>query len=124
MNRVFVAVLLLIPMLLLTACATHSRNVSNLRLGMTPEEALDEMGRPYAIRSSKVFRDGTFTEVWEYIPGVFSVALFADRYDKSYWLVFDNGKLVQWGEPGDFTGSTSAPTTPAVTEYVPERRTR
>ena len=23
---------------------------------------------------------------------------------KTYWVYFKNGKVVQWGEPGDFTG--------------------
>lgn len=84
---------------------------------MTPEEVLDVMGNPYAIRTAKLYRDGSFQEVWEYLPSMFSVALFADRYDKMYLVHFDGGRLVQWGEPGDLTGGT-------VREYVPERRAR
>lgn len=125
MNRLLLAVVLLVPMLMLTACSTPHRNVSNLRLGMTPDEVLDEMGRPYVIRSAKLYRDGNFQEVWEYIPSIFSVALFADRYDKSFWIYFDGGKVVQWGEPGDLTGSTTIQQQDAaVTEYIPERRAR
>lgn len=124
MKRILLAGMVLAPLLLMTACYTPSNNISGMRLGMTPDEVVDEMGDPYAIRASKLYRDGGFQEVWEYIPSVFSVALFADRYDKSYWIIFDGGKVVQWGEPGDLTGSPTAPEPPAITEYVPERRAR
>ena len=124
MSRVFLASLMVVVSMAFVACSTPSRNISNLRLGMTPDEVLDEMGRPYAIRTAKLYRDGSFQEVWEYIPSIFSVALFADRYDKTYFVYFDGGKLVMWGEPGDLTGQTSVEDDAAVLEYVPERRTR
>ena len=125
MKRILLAIMFLAPLLMVTACSTPHQRISNVRLGMTPDEVLDEMGSPYAIRSAKLYRDGGFQEVWEYIPSIFSVALFADRYDKSYWIFFDGGKVVQWGEPGDLTGATNVQQDDAaVTEYVPERRTR
>ena len=124
MKRILLAIVFLAPLLMLTACNTPHQRISNLRLGMTPDEVLDEMGSPYAIRSAKLYRDGGFQEVWEYIPSIFSVALFADRYDKTYFVYFDGGKLVMWGEPGDLTGQTSVEDDAAVLEYVPERRTR
>jgi hypothetical protein len=104
----------------LTACSTPSRNVSGLRLGMVPEEVLGVMGEPYTIRAAKLYEDGNFQEVWEYIPSVFSVALFADRYDKTVWTYFDGGKLVQWGEPADFTGTSTLTESdlPAVQEFT------
>lgn len=121
MNQRIVSAFMALWLIVGLGCATPpSRRVSDLRLGMTPEEVLDRMGRPYAIRTAKLYRDGTFQEVWEYIPSIFSVALFADRYDKTFWVYFDNGRLVQWGEPGDFTGSPAR----AVPEYVPDRRGR
>lgn len=111
--------------LVLVGCSTPSQRVGSVRLGMTPDEVLDEMGEPYAVRSAKLYRDGTFQEVWEYIPSIFSVALFADRYDKTYWVFFDEGRVVQWGEPGDLTGSTTVAEDDAVvSEYIPERRAR
>lgn len=118
MKKILVA-LSVILLILVQGCGTPSQRVGNLRLGMTPEEVLEEMGRPYAVRAAKLYRDGTFQEVWEYIPSIFSVALFADRYDKMYWIYFDDGRLVQWGEPGDFTGEEDM-----VMEHIPERRTR
>ncbi len=105
--------------ILVAGCQTPTRHISDIRLGMTHDEVLDAMGRPYAVRAAKLFADGNWLEVWEYIPGVFSVALFADRYDKSYWIIFEGGKVVQWGEPGDWQREDDQ-----VEEYVPDRRRR
>ena len=63
------------------------------------------MGPPYTIRASKKYENGETSAVWEYIAPVFSAAAFSDKYDKTYWVIFENGKVVQWGEPGDFSGS-------------------
>lgn len=104
---------------LVAGCRNPAHQISGVRLGMTHDEVLDVMGRPYAVRAAKLYRDGNWLEVWEYIPSVFSVALFADRYDKDYWVVFEGGKVVQWGEPGDWAGRTDQ-----VEEYIPERRGR
>ncbi len=119
MNKLYLVTACVLLMTLTQGCSTPSQRIGGLRLGMTPDEVLDEMGRPYAVRSAKLFRDGSFQEVWEYIPSIFSVALFADRYDKIYWVYFDDGRLVQWGEPGDFTGEEDM-----VLEHIPDRRTR
>ena len=125
MNKWFLFALCALVSLAVSGCSTPSNRVSRVRLGMTPDEVVDEMGRPYAVRASKMYRDGNFMEVWEYIPSVFSVALFADRYDKTYWVIFDGGKVVQWGEPGDLTGQPTVTADDAVvTEYIDEKRMR
>lgn len=125
MNKWFLFALCALVSLSVSGCSTPSNRVSRVRLGMTPDEVVDEMGRPYAVRASKMYRDGNFMEVWEYIPSVFSVALFADRYDKIYWIIFDGGKVVQWGEPGDLTGAPTVIADDAVvTEYIDEKRMR
>jgi outer membrane protein assembly factor BamE (lipoprotein component of BamABCDE complex) len=112
----------------LAGCATPSRHISELRLGMTPEEVLDIMGKPFAIRAAKLYENEEWQEVWEYIPPVFSVAGFSDRYDRDYWILFENGKVVQWGQPLDFTGETSVTQStsqkPSVLEYSPEKEKR
>lgn len=99
----------------LTGCVSRNVKVSRLALGMDPEEVVDTIGRPFAIRASKVYADsGETSQVWEYLPPVFTSS------PKTYWLYFENDKLVQWGEPGDFSGSPAA----AVKEYNPNKSAR
>jgi len=75
---------------------------------MTPDQVRKIMGDPYTVRAAKTYEGGETAEIWEYIAPVFSAAAFSDKYDKSYWVFFQNGKVVQWGEPGDFSGTDSA----------------
>ena len=101
----------------LSLCACISRNapVSRLELGMEPEQVVETIGRPFAIRASKVYADsGETAQVWEYLPPVIT------SNPKTYWLYFENDKLVQWGEPGDFSGSPAT----AVKEYNPNKSAR
>ena len=73
-----------------------------------PDEAVREaIGKPFTVRASKIYKDQEYAEVWEYLPPAFTWT------PKTYWVYFQNGKVVQWGEPGDFSGSTAA----AVREY-------
>lgn len=124
MKRIAAVVILLGVGVLLAGCATPSRHISDLRLGMTPDEVRDAMGDPFAIRAAKVYENEETSEIWEYIPPVFSIAGFADRYDKEYRLVFENGRLVQWGEPGDlsYDSSLSRDQEFPVQEYSPRKR--
>lgn len=83
----------------LTGCSTPAKKVSNVQLGMTPFEILDKMGKPSTKRAAKVFDDGQTTEVWEYTPR------FLELNPRTFWIYFENNKVVQWGQPGDFTGN-------------------
>lgn len=84
----------------LAGCGTPSSRIKNLRLGMTPEEVLDVVGKPTTIRAAKVYENGETQMVWEYLSG------FSLR-PKDYWVYFENDRVVQWGEPGDFSGRAS-----------------
>lgn len=83
----------------MVGCAHPYRKTPKLRLGMTSDEIRDVMGKPTTIRASKVYEDGQTTEVWEYLSGI-------SLNPKNYWIHFENGKVVQWGEPGDFAGKS------------------
>ena len=57
------------------------------------------LGPPALVVGSKGFPDGV-VEVWEYqqwqaVPG-------PDRISERYWVYFFDGKVVQWGRPGDW----------------------
>lgn len=109
--------LVLVALFAVPLCGCISRNVkvSRLSLGMGPEEVVETIGRPFAIRASKVYAEsGETAQVWEYLPPIITAN------PKVYWLYFENDKLVQWGEPGDFSGSPAA----AVKEYNPNKSAR
>lgn len=101
--------------LTLAACGTPAQKVKKIRLGMTPDDVRKQMGEPFTVRAAKVYADGQTTEVWEYLSG-FSLT------PKNYWIFFENQKVVQWGEPGDFMGKT--PLNASVEPYVPTRDER
>lgn len=98
---------------LLGGCASMNVNVSRLQLGMEPEAVREAIGKPTAIRAAKVYASDEWTEVWEYLPPSFTWT------PKTYWIYFENGKVVQWGEPGDFTGSSGT-----IREYNPTKSGR
>ncbi len=93
---------------------------------MNQDQVLEAMGRPFAIRAAKVYEDESWTEVWEYRPPIISLAALTDKYDRHYWILFQNGSVVQFGEPGDFSYSNTlkAEDTVPVFEYKPTRSTR
>jgi len=95
-----------------SGCSTPAARIKNIQLGMTPEEVLKSVGSPYTKRAGKVYEDGRTTEVWEYIA---KIAVFP----KDYWIYFENNRVVQWGEPGDFSGLTQKDS--PVSEYKPAR---
>lgn len=113
--RFLKVVVILVCIFGLGACATPAKKIKNIRLGMTPDDVKKHMGEPYTVRAAKVFSDGQTTEVWEYLSG-FSLT------PKDYWIFFENGKVVQWGEPGDFAGQTSM--NASVAPYKPNRDER
>ena len=99
----------------LASCSSTSDRIKKLSLGMTPAQVKDAVGDPDTIRAAKVYEDGKVMEVWEYMP---RMALSP----RSYWVFFENGKVVQWGVPGDFAGKSgnSVP----VDEYSPIKRSQ
>ena len=95
-------------------CASWNVDISRLQLGMEPEQVQEAIGKPFAIRAAKMYNDEEWSEVWEYLPPVFTWE------PKVSWIYFENGKVVQWGEPGDFSGSAAS----AVKEYNPNKGSR
>lgn len=95
-------VLVLVSVCFASGCSLPARKIKNVRLGMTPDEVRDELGKPYTIRAAKVYQDEQWTEIWEYLPPPIAF------YPKSFWVIFENDRVVQWGQPGDFnTGAAS-----------------
>lgn len=57
------------------------------------------IGDPVNVIGSKRFEKGVI-EVWSYEKWHASMGI--DRMEEEYWLYFLNGKLEQWGRPGDW----------------------
>ena len=85
----------------LSGCATSTRRLNNISLGMTKQEVIKELGHPAAFRGAFKDEAGKNLEAYEYVlckPT--SDGLLC--WDTSYLLYFANGKLIKWGEPDDW----------------------
>jgi outer membrane protein assembly factor BamE (lipoprotein component of BamABCDE complex) len=102
--------------------STPSAHIVQLQLGMTTDQVKKIMGSPFTVRASKQYENGESSAVWEYIAPVFSSAAFSDKYDKTYWIMFENGKVVQWGEPGDFSGESTATGNVLISDYFNKKK--
>ncbi len=97
-KTLLMAALVAVSGILLAGCATPRFAMNKLKLGMTPDEVVEQVGKPFTIRAAKVYEDKRTVQVWEYLPRFFTL------YPKVYWIYFENDQIVQWGEPGDFAG--------------------
>jgi len=105
-----------------TGCTTSSDQLTQIQLGMSKEQIQEQLGGPRAARGSIKNKYGQVIEVWEYrlamptdetagtIVGktfltIFTLGAGAMEFKgerRNYWLYFHDGKLVQWGEAGDW----------------------
>ncbi len=115
MKKCLVVLLVLAGFLMLSGCSTPSSRIVDVKLGMTPGEVMKVMGKPYTVRAAKLYTDEEKMEVWEYLPNFFQL------YPKSYWIFFEGGKVVQWGEPGDLTAGVPSPPPGSVSEFMGDR---
>lgn len=106
-----------------TSHATASnKKFIQLKLGMQKSEVIDTIGEPRILRGSITNKYGQTIEVWEYrvkMPNddsagqiigksIFTILTFGAgaatfrTHKEDYWLYFVDGKLVQWGQAGDW----------------------
>ena len=114
MKQFVTSCLALIWLFALVGCTHPMKKTAHLNLGMTAEDVREAMGAPYSVRSAKLLTDEETTMVWEYWPPI-----LAQNTEKVH-VYFENGRVVQWGLPGDY--KTSASTSKgALQEYKPEK---
>lgn len=87
-------------LIVLCACASTGK-LMNLELQQSEQQVLKSMGKPTAARGSLTNKYGQVIKVWEYSLFKTSDDAFY-RNPTLYWLYFYEGKLVQWGEAGDW----------------------
>jgi len=85
---------------LVVGCATTGK-LMKLNLQMTKPEIISAIGNPTAARGSMTNKYGQVIEIWEYALYKTDDDAFFGR-PTFYWLYFYDGKLVQWGEAGDW----------------------
>lgn len=114
---------LFITVMLVSGCATSQRTLRSISLDMTKEEVVAKIGEPTVVRGSIRNKFNQVVEIWEYTLStrrageffgdttatVLSLGILGPvLYEKStnqkqnYWLYFYDGKLVQWGQAGDW----------------------
>ena len=84
-------------LVLIAGCATTSQFI-RLQIGMTKTQVIEAIGEPDLARGSVQNKYGQLIEVWEYDRLVSNWSW--DR--KLMWVYLCDGKLVQWGQAGDW----------------------
>ena len=77
----------------------HKIPLHLLTLGDTKQQVVKGLGEPVNVIGSKQFEHGT-VEVCAYEK--WHARFGPDTIEEEYWLYFLNGKLEQWGRPGDW----------------------
>jgi len=110
MKRVTAIVINLMAVALVASCMRGTpanpypvtgNTLNKLNLQMTKSEAEKNVGKPDAVRGAIQNKYGQTIEVWEYML-VKSPNYLTPGPVVTYWLYFCDGKLVQWGEAGDW----------------------
>lgn len=104
-------VMLIIATLLLSACTAMNQdfdkygknyrkiNLHMISVGYDKQQVVTAIGDPTNAIGSKRFENGV-VDVWSYEK--WGAKMGFDEKEEEYWLYFLNGKLEQWGRPGDW----------------------
>lgn len=92
--------IIVLYLFLFVGCATTGK-LMKLNLQMMKSEVISAIGEPTAARGSMTNKYDQVIEVWEYALYKTDDDAFFGR-PTFYWLYFHDGKLVQWGEAGDW----------------------
>jgi len=102
LNKLSFAILTL-SLFLVSCAALRMTDMNKVSIGMTEESAYKSLGRnPDVTIQVKQYSSGTL-KVVEYTTNVANDAgVYNDaKRPGKYWLYFFNGKLAQYGRPGD-----------------------
>lgn len=89
--------------LILPSCMhqIHKDNLSKLSIGMTKEQVISCLGKPYVTRVALTDAESNVLEMWEY-------QVFQPWQGTiTYCVGFKNGKLKLYGQPNDFEQSAN-----------------
>ena len=95
---------LLFTMILLNSCASmFGPDMTKIKIGMSKEEVIKNIGKPSTIVSAKKYEDG-IQEILEY-PTALQEDSSGQRF---YWLHFFNNELKEWGTKQSYTNDFDA----------------
>ena len=92
----FLFLLLCLPILPSCIHQINRNNLLKVSIGMSKEQAIACLGKPYLNRGAHIQDDGALWEVIEY-----QVQIWADT--RTIFLYFHDDKLVQYCQLGDFS---------------------
>jgi hypothetical protein len=117
-------IIVLLLCLGLSGCMTTStRKLREISLDLTKDEVVKRLGEPTAVRGAIRNKYNQNIEVWEYrlsksqagkfwgdvgasilTFGIWGIQAYEDSQSNitNYWLYFYDGRLVQWGQAGDW----------------------
>ncbi len=103
MKRLTTYFLIIATTLSLTSCGKYisEKKLDGIILHMSKEETFDKMGSRGVARGAIVNKYGQTIEVRECVSRDWIRSSVWDM-DRTYWLYFCDGKLVQWGRAGDW----------------------
>lgn len=78
---------------LFAACASHSKTIRDIELGMSKQQVVSIMGKGYISESSVQHPDGN-VEIISYTSSAYDAS--STLITTKYILHFLNGKLVEW----------------------------
>ncbi len=93
--------LIAILALLVSSCATSRVKLETLRLGMTKDQVVASIGKPYAARSAKLNPvDKKTYETWEYRHTEYDPIWLTPTHNQ-YFVIFRDGIVAEWKGAGD-----------------------
>ena len=94
-----------------TSITEQNRQLSKIELGMTKDQVLGIMPKGVP-RGAKLYPKGSVSvleyEAGTYAPFNYGANPWTGMINQTMWLYFYNGKLIQWGKPGDWPTNPDA----------------
>jgi len=90
--------LILLTITLLSSCGIKTRsNFSTVKIGMSQEQVVKQLGKNYEVVAAKKYDDGVL-EIYQYLTQ-YETENSPAKYN---WLFFFNNKLEEWGPRENF----------------------
>ena len=106
--------------------AKSAKKAQAIRLGMSKADVQENLGPPTVLRGAIVNKYGQNVEEWEYLIdkgktgsqrggeiaatvstlGLLAPLMMRDGETANFWAYFADGKLVQWGQAGDWSNES------------------